>query len=216
MIKLLAAFFMLIDHIGCLLFPEVLEWRIIGRLSMPLFAYCVARGFYFCEQKGAIKKYAGRLLVFALVSQIPFGIAVGDMLRLNIGFTWLLAVILLKALTADKKTGSAIAAAIGTGVLICAASFFVDYNLYGVLFPALFYLFMFRVNKPGCSFLGMVILYLMFMLQSSMIQIFSLAAFPILLYARKYDDAVSLPKSFFYWFYPVHLIVLLIFKSLII
>ena len=47
MIKLLATLFMFIDHVGMILFPDIRDLRLIGRISMPLFAYCVARGFYY-------------------------------------------------------------------------------------------------------------------------------------------------------------------------
>ena len=72
MIKILAALFMLIDHIGMIFFPENYLLRIIGRVSMPLFAYCIARGFYFSEQKGTTGRYARNLFLFAAVSQVPF------------------------------------------------------------------------------------------------------------------------------------------------
>lgn len=39
-IKILAALFMLIDHAGLILFPEIIILRYIGRLSFPLFAFC--------------------------------------------------------------------------------------------------------------------------------------------------------------------------------
>ena len=39
MIKLIAALTMLTDHIGLVLFPDVLMLRLVGRLSMPLFAH---------------------------------------------------------------------------------------------------------------------------------------------------------------------------------
>ena len=68
MIKALAALFMLIDHIGMILFPQAYVLRIVGRLSMPLFAYSVARGFYYSDTKGKAKRYARNLLIFAVVS----------------------------------------------------------------------------------------------------------------------------------------------------
>lgn len=66
MIKILAALFMLIDHIGMIFFPENYLLRIIGRVSMPLFAYCIARGFYFSEQKGTTGRYARNLFLLPL------------------------------------------------------------------------------------------------------------------------------------------------------
>ena len=45
MLKLIACLTMIIDHIGVIFFPSMLIFRIIGRLSMPLFAYSLAKGF---------------------------------------------------------------------------------------------------------------------------------------------------------------------------
>lgn len=43
-LKIIACVTMLIDHIGMMFFPDVVVWRIIGRLSMPLFAFTFAEG----------------------------------------------------------------------------------------------------------------------------------------------------------------------------
>ena len=37
-LKLIAAASMLIDHMGLMFFPEVILFRALGRLAMPLFA----------------------------------------------------------------------------------------------------------------------------------------------------------------------------------
>lgn len=44
---------MLVDHIGLVFFPHLLWIRMIGRLSMPLFAYAVATGYYFTARADA-------------------------------------------------------------------------------------------------------------------------------------------------------------------
>ena len=41
-IKIVAAIAMLIDHIGLLFFSDVVSFRVIGRISMPLFAMIFA------------------------------------------------------------------------------------------------------------------------------------------------------------------------------
>ena len=57
MIKLIAAVCMLVDHIGYIFFPEQLIWRLIGRISMPLFAYSIARGYEYSRQKNTCLLY---------------------------------------------------------------------------------------------------------------------------------------------------------------
>lgn len=51
MIKFIGVLTMLIEHIGAILLPEYRILRVIGRVLMPFFAYCIARGFYYSEKK---------------------------------------------------------------------------------------------------------------------------------------------------------------------
>ena len=46
-LKSIAALIMVIDHIGYMFFPKVIWIRKVGRLSFPIFAFCVAEGFFY-------------------------------------------------------------------------------------------------------------------------------------------------------------------------
>lgn len=215
MIKTIAALFMLIDHVGLVLFPQSYILRIIGRISMPLFAYCVARGFYYSEKNGTTQKYAKNLLIFAAVSQIPYAAMAGSVYSLNIGFTWLLALCLMKAGTMIRSRRT-LAGAVITVIMVVSLIAPVDYGLYGVLYPSLFYLFLFRWNKAQYVFLGMAVLFALdVVLGGGAIQAFSLAAWPVLATARRYDHKIKLNRNFFYCFYPAHIAVLLILRSVL-
>lgn len=66
LIKLLACLFMLIDHAGKMLFANVPEMRLIGRLAFPMFAYGIAVGAVYTRDP---IKYLTRIVALALVSQ---------------------------------------------------------------------------------------------------------------------------------------------------
>lgn len=70
LLKLVAIAAMLLDHIGGAFFPETPIFRWIGRLAFPLFCYCLTVGLLYTHD---IRRYLGRLAIFAVVSQ-PFWI----------------------------------------------------------------------------------------------------------------------------------------------
>ncbi len=72
LLKLIACVTMLFDHVG-LVFGGQIEWlwifRIVGRIAFPIFAFQLAVGY---TKTHNLFAYYFRLLVFALVSQLPF------------------------------------------------------------------------------------------------------------------------------------------------
>ena len=50
-LKLIAAFTMLLDHVGILLFPQIRLLRILGRLAYPIFAFMIAEGCRYTKNK---------------------------------------------------------------------------------------------------------------------------------------------------------------------
>ena len=85
LLKWIAIITMTVDHIGAVLYPDYTFLRWIGRLSFPLFAYLLILGI---RNTSDIKKYFIRPFIFALISQIPFFLAidVGPFDHLNIFF----------------------------------------------------------------------------------------------------------------------------------
>ena len=71
-LKLLAMAAMLADHMGYLLFPTAMWMRYVGRLAFPIFAFQIAEGWYRTRDR---KKYTLRLLICAVVSEVPFDLA---------------------------------------------------------------------------------------------------------------------------------------------
>ena len=73
-LKIIAIITMLIDHIGYYLYSYLsfeiyVAFRIIGRISMPIFAFLIVQGFLHTKN---IKKYISRILGLALITQICF------------------------------------------------------------------------------------------------------------------------------------------------
>lgn len=124
-IKIIAIVSMLIDHIGAVIMERYMIYaginevimsgdpsvwmpqygkfyfsyliiRCIGRMGFPLFGFLLIEGFTHTSNK---KKYAIRLALFALVSEIPFNLAVrndwNDISYQNVFFTLLLAFLAL-------------------------------------------------------------------------------------------------------------------------
>lgn len=140
-IKLLAIATMTIDHIGLFFFPNTLEFRLVGRLSFPLFAWLIANGAFYTKNE---YKYALRLLAFALISQIPFSLALSRFnlpeITLNIFFTLffgLASIIIYKRKTINNPLKLFLVAAICT----LAAFLNTDYGAIGVLSILTFYIF---------------------------------------------------------------------------
>ncbi|MDR0920504.1 MAG: conjugal transfer protein TraX [Oscillospiraceae bacterium] len=162
-LKYIAAFAMLCDHFA----HAVPQWRedyyafpgfffhCIGTAAAPIFFYMLARGF---RRTRSVKKYAGRLFIFACISYFPFILfftgtpdTFRDFLRLNVIFLMFFALILLKILNDELPLGYKI-----LGVLIC--SFFIvlsDWGLMGLIYILIFDFF--RNNKKAILFCGIII-----------------------------------------------------------
>jgi len=77
-LQIIAAMMMTIDHLTWILFPGYptqalpIILHIFGRLAFPIFAFFIAEGYHYTHDR---KKYAIRLLIFALISHVPYMMA---------------------------------------------------------------------------------------------------------------------------------------------
>lgn len=198
-LKMIAIAAMACDHIGAVLFPQYLEMRIIGRIAFPIFAFTLVEGFFYTKD---VKKYMMRLGVLALVSEVPFDLAFwGVPLEFghqNVFFTLFLGIAMLYFYLKSIRTSRQIFAVLG--MMLLSELLRTDYNSAGLLMIFIFYMFR---EKRIISVLGMSIVNLLYM--GGLQGYACFAAIPIGLYNGKRGPRC---KWFFYWFYPVHLLVL--------
>lgn len=71
-LKILALVFMFIDHAGKMLFPQIAEMRMLGRIAFPLYCWCMVVGISYTR---SVPKYLGRLMLIGLVSQPIYMVA---------------------------------------------------------------------------------------------------------------------------------------------
>ena len=83
----------------------VYEWmRYIGRMAFPIYCFLLVEGFLHTRNVG---KYAGRLAIFALISEIPFDLAISGTWWIysynNVFFTLVLGLLVIWALSYIEK-----------------------------------------------------------------------------------------------------------------
>ena len=210
---------MLIDHIGLIFFPDVRWIRYIGRLAMPLYGYCIARGFYYSKEHGTLLNYAKNLVILTIVSEIPYTI-MEQRPAIDIGLTWLFSLAILYVLESDNATVKRyVGAAI---ILLFAAGLYhfisFDFGIYGVMTAVCMYYLMIKKNEPYSMFLALVILWAFYVLvmRKPFEQFFAIFAVILISALLPHDRAVKLPKKLYYWFYPVHMTILLIIERMIV
>lgn len=226
-LKLLAMFFMLLDHYWATLATGnawVLTY--IGRLAFPIFAFQIVEGFYHTSDR---RKYAKRLLIFALISEIPFDLFCEGMpfypFHQNVMFTLLLGLLAVGAVDDARKAGTPKAWAKGIGLFagFCLLSLIgmTDYNITGVLTVFVFYVF----HQGRFAWLGQLaslVLLDIVLFEGQVIPTtiggmsfeFPIEGFAVLgllfiwLYNGKKGSRNKVLQYCAYWFYPVHMLIL--------
>lgn len=211
MLKWIAIITMVIDHTAHVLvptmFPEYTVMRYIGRLAFPIFCFLLVEGFLHTSD---VKKYLIRMLIFALVAEIPFDLALSGQAfywgHQNVFWTLFLGLLVMYLIqTFPAKWMIPVA---GIGGMLIAHLLSTDYGAGGVL---LIFVFYYLKDRPLLKY---VIMALLMILGYGGSQIFSLVAIiPMLLYNGQ-RGRYSM-KWFFYVFYPAHLIVLFVLYQLI-
>ena len=215
MLKLIAMISMIFDHVGDNFFPDQTWMRLLGRLAMPLFAFAMVEGYTHTRNK---KKYLLRMLVFAAVSEIPFDLVTSgkvlefsDHQNIMLTFFWaILGLILYEKISKGNKKISKVLAALL--LLVFTASSIIlkmDYNMLAVGLIDIYYL----LRKRAPLWNNAVAIAYHILLRNMGIYWFGLLGFiPVLLYNGKRGKGL---KWLFYIFYPGHLLLIWIIKTLI-
>lgn len=140
-LRIVACVAMLIDHIGY--FTHITAFRIIGRVAFPLFAYLIYNGYCHTSSK---TRYALRLLVFALLSQVPFSLFCYDRLWAvngNVFISLLVALLCLWSVDVMRSNRVLRWVCLLPTIVICALYYkgviVSDYGAIGVLMVLVFY-----------------------------------------------------------------------------
>ncbi len=146
-IKYIAITAMIFDHIAMFFMSGDLDkaplsrvalysvMRVIGRLTAPVMLFFLVEGFIHTSSR---KKYGIRLLIFGLISQIPYSLAHYNSLfrfDLNVIITLFMTFLMLNAL---EKIGNAYLGGAAAAV-IAAATFCCDWGIIGPIMAWLFY-----------------------------------------------------------------------------
>ena len=197
-LKCIAIVTMLIDHIGAILFPAQIGFRIIGRFSFPIFCFLLVEGFYHTKD---VKKYMIRLGIFALISEIPYDLAFRNVFlefqRQNVFFTLLLGIVLIYMLQHTNRVYIKISYILLAMWVAPIAGLSYDYR--GILLIVIYYVC--RSNLLAKLVWGSAWNFLWTGVQ----QFGTLASIPIALYNGEKGRSM---KYIFYVFYPVHLLIL--------
>lgn len=225
-LKLLAILLMLSDHIWATYMSFGNWMTYIGRMAFPIFAFQIAEGFVHTTN---VKKYTLRLLLFALVAEIPFNLFYSSRLfnpfHQNVLFTLLLGLLAIR--TIDRARKERTAKRILLGVLwvglICIGSVlgFVDYGFMGMVTVVMFYVlrdfpFAWLAQLAAMILLNVVFFEGMvfpvelfgrtFEIPTQSFAVFSLI--PIWMYGGKKGASSKLLQYGFYAFYPAHMLIL--------
>lgn len=231
-LHIMAMVFMLCDHIWGTVVSDNDWLTCIGRIAFPIFAFMLVEGYFHTKN---LKRYVGRLLLFAILSEIPFNLAMGSRLfypiHQNVLWSFLISLGLIhwneKVKQKEKNWlrglvgGVSILLGYLTGLLTM-----VDYYHAGILTVLVFYFFR---GRKWWSYAGQFLCLWYINVEmlggfSYELQLFGetyflvrqgfalLALIPIWCYRGKQGYHSKWLQYVYYGFYPLHLLVLGIIK----
>lgn len=234
-LHIIAMTLMLMDHLWATLLPAR-EWlTCAGRVAFPIFAFMAVEGYFHTR---SFKKYILRMLLFAVLSEIPFDLMYGGTwfypVHQNVLWTFLLSLLGVWLMEQVRKKGKTwmyllVCVLVVPAGLVLGTLCMVDYYGVGVLTVFVFY---FLHGRKWWCFLGQLaaLYWLNVELLGGLmypVQLFGmefelcqqglalLALIPIWLY-RGRQGYHSKPFQYLcYVFYPVHMLLLVVVLNFI-
>ncbi|MBE9033058.1 hypothetical protein IQ266_25300 [filamentous cyanobacterium LEGE 11480] len=207
-IKLLAAGFMVIDHVGRLFFPNYWVMQAIGRLSFPLFAWLAAQGE---QHTSNLRNYLLRLLGVGLITQPIYLAFIAEMqgkpfswsiIQWNMLFSLAYGVWLIRCVKQQTTLPNQVALA--TFMALIAQFLQLEG---GIITAGSIYAMSLLGESPIVGYGLFVALHLLYLPEKNgWIELFAIFAPLIVLL---YNAAQGPPAKWLYGFYPLHFAALL-------
>ncbi|CEN22136.1 F pilin acetylation protein [[Clostridium] sordellii] len=225
-LKIMAIIFMAMDHIytymNVALNNQVPIWfGYLGKLAAPIFFYLIVEGFYHTRSKNKYMQRIFSMGILMIIVDLLFKIH--NNIFLSLGFAIAMLSMIEQAKLSQKcskKRIINIILAISFGVL----GLFTEASLYGVGMVLIFYFL--REKKVAMTlayivfslsgiigFIGPNFIEAAFLWDYQWMMVF--AIIPMLMYNGKLGISNKFIKWMFYWFYPIHLIIILLIANFI-
>lgn len=226
-IKYIAVFTMLLNHVANIfLQPGTFACEVlkdIGYFTAPVMCWFLVEGYRYTR---SVKKYAGRLLIFAVISQLPYYLAfarnhLAPWYTLNMIFTLFLCLCLMIA--EEKISGPGKKSLVVLGII--AVSSICDWAILAPLYTLWFY----RAGedpkrRKKAFFIAALVLGITVTAElpgvagiatgaGAMIAVLAAGGCVLVFYnGKKSQKHFLVKKYFFYVFYPAHLVILALLK----
>lgn len=233
-LHVIAMFFMLLDHAWATVIPGQQWMTRVGRLAFPIFAFLLVEGYLHTHN---FKKYAMRLLAFAMISEIPFNLMYGGSViypfHQNVLWSFLIALFGMRLIDHAKQrltTWLAVPAAILIIGLCSGIGQIAMVDYYGAGILTVFVFFLFRGRKWWCYLGQLVGLYYinvhllgtmyypvhLFGMEFELVEqgLALLALIPIWLYQGRQGHHSKAFQHFCYAFYPAHITLLVLLATI--
>ena len=157
-LKIIAVIAMTADHAAYLFLKDGNVYiyfflRCVGAITFPVMAYLICEGY---RKTSDLSKYKKRLLIFSIVSMIPYALAFGfKSYGLNVGFTLLFGIY---AIDIYEKINNKFLKCLMIAVL-CIASCDFDWGFSGVVLILMLYLSEGKPHKTALALAAAVLLF---------------------------------------------------------